>query len=261
MRKEAAIEIGRVFGEHRRHFALVTNTLAKDKEIEDRWRHYPRPVSSRNLANQVEDEVVDALVVGGARQLRRSLASLLPSQGEMVRRRPARLLGPQRAAARRCGPPGHLAAGAPGSCSRPMRVSRPILRRSACVSSKAAGSTCRRGPASRPARSRIRRCRRRIPICCSTSHGKTRDVMTLAHELGHGVHQLLAAPQGPLLSDTPLTLAETASVFGEMLTFQSLLASETDPKRRRSPARGQDRGHAEHGRAPDRLPRIRDARA
>jgi oligoendopeptidase F len=64
--------------------------------------------------------------------------------------------------------------------------------------------------------------------------GRTRDVMTLAHELGHGVHQVLAAPQGALMADTPLTLAETASVFGEMLTFRALLARERDPKRRRA---------------------------
>ncbi|MDE2447319.1 MAG: oligoendopeptidase F, partial [Alphaproteobacteria bacterium] len=63
--------------------------------------------------------------------------------------------------------------------------------------------------------------------------GKTRDVMTLAHELGHGVHQVLAAKQGPLMSNTPLTLAETASVFGEMLTFQTMLKETTDPKKRK----------------------------
>src|SRR5205814_9615512 len=63
--------------------------------------------------------------------------------------------------------------------------------------------------------------------------GKVRDVMTLAHELGHGVHQVLAAGQGQLMADTPLTLAETASVFGEMLTFRALLARESDPGRRR----------------------------
>jgi oligoendopeptidase F len=57
--------------------------------------------------------------------------------------------------------------------------------------------------------------------------------MTLAHELGHGVHQVLAAGQGQLMADTPLTLAETASVFGEMLTFRALLARESDPRRRR----------------------------
>ena len=64
--------------------------------------------------------------------------------------------------------------------------------------------------------------------------GKPRDVMTLAHELGHGVHQWLARAQGPLLAPTPLTLAETASVFGEMLTFKALLA-ETKDKRERRP--------------------------
>src|SRR5690606_16656423 len=62
--------------------------------------------------------------------------------------------------------------------------------------------------------------------------GRSRDIMTLAHELGHGVHQRLAAAQGPILSNTPLTLAETASVFGEMLTFRSLLNKTTDPKQR-----------------------------
>jgi oligoendopeptidase F len=71
------------------------------------------------------------------------------------------------------------------------------------------------------------------PYVLMNYHGRTRDVMTLAHELGHGVHQVLAAKQGYLMSGTPLTLAETASVFGEMLTFRSLLDAETDKKRRR----------------------------
>lgn len=71
------------------------------------------------------------------------------------------------------------------------------------------------------------------PYVLLNFHGKTRDVMTLAHELGHGVHQVLAAPQGTLMANTPLTLAETASVFGEMLTFQSLLNNEPEPKRKR----------------------------
>ena len=72
------------------------------------------------------------------------------------------------------------------------------------------------------------------PYLLLNYQGKTRDVMTLAHELGHGVHQVLAAPQGQLMSDTPLTLAETASVFGEMLTFQALLEAETDPRERKA---------------------------
>jgi oligoendopeptidase F len=71
------------------------------------------------------------------------------------------------------------------------------------------------------------------PYILMNYQGKTRDVMTLAHELGHGVHQVLAADQGHLQADTPLTLAETASVFGEMLTFRSMLAARKDPKERR----------------------------
>src|SRR4030095_3433678 len=64
--------------------------------------------------------------------------------------------------------------------------------------------------------------------------GKTRDVMTLAHELGHGVHQVLAEGPGALMAPTPLTLAETASVFGEMLTFRKVLASTKDRKQRKA---------------------------
>ena len=71
------------------------------------------------------------------------------------------------------------------------------------------------------------------PYVLMNYQGRTRDVMTLAHELGHGVHQVLAGSQGPLMSSTPLTLAETASVFGEQLTFRALLDGESDQDRRR----------------------------
>jgi oligoendopeptidase F len=72
------------------------------------------------------------------------------------------------------------------------------------------------------------------PYVLLNYQGKPRDVMTLAHELGHGVHQVLAAPNGPLMAPTPLTLAETASVFGEMLTFKKLLAATRDKKERKA---------------------------
>ena len=72
------------------------------------------------------------------------------------------------------------------------------------------------------------------PYVLVNYQGKPRDVMTLAHELGHGVHQVLAAPNGALMAQTPLTLAETASVFGEMLTFRRLLAATTNPTQRRA---------------------------
>ena len=71
------------------------------------------------------------------------------------------------------------------------------------------------------------------PYVLMNFYGKPRDVMTLAHELGHGVHQVLAGPQGTLLSNTPLTLAETASVFGEMLTCRAILDAEPDAAKRR----------------------------
>src|SRR5262249_41956857 len=77
------------------------------------------------------------------------------------------------------------------------------------------------------------------PYLLLNYQGRLRDVMTLAHELGHGCHQMLAGGQGALMADTPLTLAETASVFGEMLTFRALLARETDPARRRGMLAGQ----------------------
>src|SRR4029079_14735451 len=72
------------------------------------------------------------------------------------------------------------------------------------------------------------------PYILLNYQGKPRDVMTLAHELGHGVHQVLAAPQGPLMASTPLTLAETASVFGEMLTFRALLDQAPSPRERKA---------------------------
>ena len=91
------------------------------------------------------------------------------------------------------------------------------------------------------------------PYVLLNYQGKVRDVMTLAHELGHGVHQVLAAPQGALMAPTPLTLAETASVFGEMLTFRALLAETDRQARAQGDARRQGRGHDQHGGAPDRL--------
>ena len=95
------------------------------------------------------------------------------------------------------------------------------------------------------------------PYILMNYQGKLRDVMTLAHELGHGVHQVLAAPQGPLLAPTPLTLAETASVFGEMLTFRALHRHGHGRAREEGAAGPEGRGHDQHGRAPDRLLLLR----
>jgi oligoendopeptidase F len=232
IRREAALTIGEVLGKNVRTFALITNTLAKDKEIEDRWRHFPGPISSRNLANFVEDEVVDALIAavrGSYPQLAHRYYKLkarwfgveelpfwdrnapLPEQQERTISWPEaqetvlsayRAFTPEMAAIG-----GRFFAG--------QWIDAPVRP------GKASGAFAH--PTVPSAH----------PYLLLNYQGRVRDVMTLAHELGHGVHQLLANGQGYLMADTPLTLAETASVFGEMLTFRALLARETDPGRRK----------------------------
>jgi oligoendopeptidase F len=232
VRREAGLVIGDVLGKNARTFALITNTLAKDKEIEDRWRHFNRPISSRNLANFVEDEVVDALITA-VREAYPRLSHryyrlkagwfgvdalpcwdrnaplpededrLIPwPEAESIVLSAYRGFSPELAAIG-----GRFFAG--GWIDAPVRPG------------KASGAFAH--PTVPSAH----------PYLLLNYQGRVRDVMTLAHELGHGVHQVLAARQGYLMADTPLTLAETASVFGEMLTFRALLARETDPKRRK----------------------------
>ncbi len=231
-RARAASAIGDVFGENIRLFSLVTNTLAKDKSIVDKWRRYPRPGSYRNRSNMVEDEVVDALVdavvADYARTSHRYYALKarwlgLPKLQHWDRNAPlpddvdthvpwseARA----RVQAAYDGFDGEIGAIVRRFFDNPWIDARPTPGKSG-------------GAFAHPTVPSVH------PYILMNYHGRTRDVMTLAHELGHGVHQTLAAGQGYFQSSTPLTLAETASVFGEMLTFRSVLATETDPKSRR----------------------------
>ncbi len=232
VRADAAAAIGEVFQRNVRLFSLVTNTLAKDKEIIDTWRHYPRPTSSRNRANMVEDSVVDALST-----------AVSSDYGRLSHRYyalKAKWLGLEKLE--------HWDRNAPlpDDSDRPIAWSEARDRVLSAYSgfSKELGEVGQRffdhpwidaglrdgkagGAFAHPTVPSVH------PYLLVNYHGKTRDVMTLAHELGHGVHQVLAAKNGYLMSGTPLTLAETASVFGEMMTFRALLAAETDPKRRR----------------------------
>ncbi|HKW53164.1 MAG TPA: M3 family oligoendopeptidase [Stellaceae bacterium] len=232
-RKRAAKSIGEVFGGNVRLFALVTNTLAKDKEIEDRWRGFKRPISSRNLGNFVEDEVVDALIT--------AVRGAYPALAHRYYRLKARWFGVDKL------PYWDRNAPLPEQEDRliPWAEAERTVLDAYNAFSPALAAVGRRffeqrwidAPA-RPGKSPGAFAHPTVP----SAHpylllnylGKTRDVMTLAHELGHGVHQVLAAPQGALMADTPLTLAETASVFGEMLTFRAMLKAETDPKRRKT---------------------------
>src|SRR6185503_17686006 len=232
VRKDAAKSFGKVQGDNIAVFSLITNTLIKDKEIDDRWRKYPRPQSFRNLANVVEDEVVDALA--GA------VKAAYPRLSHRYYTLKAKWFGVDRMPYwdRNAPLPEHDDRTIPWS-----EAERVVLDAYHAFSPELAdvgrrffGTGWIDAPA-RPGKSPGAFAHPTVPSAhpylLLNYQGKVRDVMTLAHELGHGVHQVLAAPQGQLMADTPLTLAETASVFGEMLTFQALLKAETDPKERK----------------------------
>ena len=232
IRREAALVIGDVLGKNARTFALITNTLAKDKEIEDRWRGFARPVSSRNLGNQVEDGVVDALVA--------AVTAAYPRLSHRYYKIKASWFGADKLDYWDRNAP------LPEDSDRkiPWEEAKEIVLGAYAAFSPELAAIGKRffdqGWIDAPARPGKAPGAFAHPVTPSAHpyillnyYGRTRDVMTLAHELGHGVHQVLAGPQGALLADTPLTLAETASVFGEMLTFRALLAREKDAKRRR----------------------------
>ena len=232
LRREAAKSIGAVLGRNVRLFALVTNTLAKDKEIEDRWRGYKRPISSRNLGNFVEDEVVDALIS--------AVRASFPRLSHRYYRLKARWFGVERLTYwdRNAPLPEEESRTIPWSEAETtvLRAYGAFSPELAAVGRKFFERRWIDAPV-RPGKSPGAFAHPTVPSAhpylLLNYQGKTRDVMTLAHELGHGVHQVLAGGQGHLMSQTPLTLAETASVFGEMLTFRALLGAERDPKRRK----------------------------
>jgi oligoendopeptidase F len=232
VRREAAESIGTVLGRNVRTFALATNVLAKDKEVEDRWRGFPRPISARNLANFVEDEVVDALKSA----VRRSYRHL----SHRYYRLKAGWLGAESL------PFWDRNAPLPEDDDRkiPWPEAEATVLDAYQAFSPELAALGRRFFVSpwidappRPGKASGAFAHPTVPSAhpylLLNYQGRVRDVMTLAHELGHGVHQLLAGSQGHLMADTPLTLAETASVFGEMLTFRALLAHETIPGRRK----------------------------
>ncbi len=232
-RRAAAEALAKVFKENIRLFTLITNTLAKDKEISDRWRGFKDVADSRHLSNKVEAPVVDALVA--------AVRESYPQLSHRYYRMKARWLGMSKLS--------HWDRNAPLP-EKPERVIAWPEAREMVLSAYGGFAPEMAGIATkffdngwidapvRPGKSPGAFAHPTVPsvhpYVLLNYQGKSRDVMTLAHELGHGVHQVLAAQQGPLLSQTPLTLAETASVFGEMLTFQALLKGATDPRERKA---------------------------
>jgi oligoendopeptidase F len=232
-RRAAATALAETFRANLRLFAHILNTLAKDKEISDRWRGFKDVADSRHLSNRVEPEVVEALVS--------AVKDSYPRLSHRYYAIKARWFGKDRL--------DHWDRNAPVPFEDTRMVpwkeaQETVLRAYAGFATEMShiaqtffekkwiDAPVRPGKApgafSHPTVPSVH------PYVLLNYQGKTRDVMTLAHELGHGVHQVLAAEQGPLLSRTPLTLAETASVFGEMLTFQSILKQSADAKRRKA---------------------------
>lgn len=231
-RRGIAGVLSRVLAENADTFALILNTLARDKAIEDSWRGHAKPISRRNLENRVEDEVVEALVA--------AVRDAFPRLAHRYYALKARWLGKDRLDwwdrnaplpeddDRRApwGEARRLVLGAYAGFSPALaRLAARFFDERWIDAAARPGKTA--GAFSHPVAPSAH------PFILMTYQGRARDVTTLAHELGHGVHQILAGPRGALMAETPLTLAETASVFGEQLTFRALLDAETDPARRR----------------------------
>jgi oligoendopeptidase F len=232
-RKAAAQALVATFKANLRPFALITNTLAKDKEISDRWRGFKDVAESRHLANRVEPEVVEALVA--------SVRAAYPKLSHRYYALKASWFGKKRLPYwdRNAPLPKVAQRSIPWSDARAT-----VLTAYGAFSPKMAEIADRFfekkwidapvRPGKQPGAFAHPTVPSVHPYVLLNYQGKPRDVMTLAHELGHGVHQVLAAPNGALMAPTPLTLAETASVFGEMLTFKKLLAQTTDKKQRKA---------------------------
>ncbi len=233
VRKAAAVALGETLKANLRTFALITNTLAKDKEISDRWRGFEDVADSRHLSNRVERETVDALT--------QAVRAAYPRLSHRYYKLKAKWFGADAL--------DYWNRNAPLP-NAPTRVYKWEEARDLVLSaygdfSPRMADIARRFFDERWIDAPVRAGKApgafahptvpsAHPYVMLNYQGKPRDVMTLAHELGHGVHQVLAAPNGALMAPTPLTLAETASVFGEMLTFRSLLEAAREPAQRRA---------------------------
>ena len=232
VREAASRELARVFGENIRTFARVHNTTAKEKEIVDRWRNMPTAQSGRHLSNDVEPEVVEAL--------RDAVVAAYPKLSHRYYELKRKWMGLDRMQVWDRNAPlpvedtkivdwdsAQKTVMDAYSAFDPRMgdLAQPFFDKGWIDAGVKPGKAP--GAFAHPTVTNVH------PYVMLNYLGKPRDVMTLAHELGHGVHQVLAAEQGELLSSTPLTLAETASVFGEMLTFRKMLDRATTQQERK----------------------------
>ena len=232
-RRKASNALATTFRRNLRTFTLITNTLAKDKEISDRWRGFEDIADSRHLANRVEREVVDALA--------QAVREAYPRLSHRYYAMKAKWLGMEQMNHWDRNAPLPEAPKSEITWEAAQRTVLDAYRGFAPQMAEIAGRFFEKNwidAATRPGKSPGAFAHPTVPsvppYVLLNYQGKPRDVMTLAHELGHGVHQVLAGEQGALMAPTPLTLAETASVFGEMLTFRSLLQATADPRERKA---------------------------
>ncbi|KPP85916.1 MAG: oligoendopeptidase F [Rhodobacteraceae bacterium HLUCCO07] len=231
-REAASRELARVFDENVKTFARVHNTQTKEKEIIDRWRNMPSAQTARHLSNDVEPEVVEAL--------RNAVTSAYPRLSHRYYELKRKWLGLDRMQVwdRNAPLPLEEPRTVPWNEAREMvmtaytgfdprmaEIATPFFDKGWIDAGVKPGKAP--GAFAHPTVTEVH------PYVMLNYLGKPRDVMTLAHELGHGVHQVLAADQGEMLSHTPLTLAETASVFGEMLTFRRMLDNAATQSQRK----------------------------
>ena len=231
-REAAAHELAHVFGENIKTFARVHNTQAKEKEVIDRWRKMPTAQTGRHLSNDVEPEVVEAL--------RNAVVAAYPRLSHRYYELKRKWLGLDRMQVwdRNAPLPMEDTKTVGWTAARDIvmeaynafdprmgDIAQPFFDRGWIDAGVKPGKAP--GAFAHPTVTEVH------PYVMLNYLGKPRDVMTLAHELGHGVHQVLAADQGEMLSSTPLTLAETASVFGEMLTFRKMLEKAKSPAERK----------------------------
>lgn len=231
-RENAARSISETLSDNIKTFAFITNMLAKDKEIEDSLRNYSRPISSRNVSNFIEDDIVDTLI--------NSVKSNYPALSHRYYQLKAQWFNKEQL------PYWDRNAPLPKQEEQyiPWKVAKDVVLTAYDEFSPQLSIIGEQffeegwidadvypgkesGAFSHPTVPSAH------PYILLNYQGKIRDVMTLAHELGHGIHQMLSGSQGALMADTPLTLAETASVFGEQLTFRSLLSQQTDSYQRK----------------------------
>jgi oligoendopeptidase F len=226
-RKAAAEGLNEALAARTQTMALVMNTVAADKALEDKWRGFKRPADARHLSNEVDGESVDAMA--------EAVAAAYPKLSHRYYALKARAMGKAKldqwdrnAPIETSAPRGYdWAAGKQLVLESFADLGPEFADRAGGFFDKPwidgkARPGKQSGAYAHPVTSD------RHPYVFLNWMGERRDVLTLAHELGHGVHQTLAAGQGSLLADTPLTLAETASIFAEGLTFDRLL--KTAPK-------------------------------